>query len=679
VSVGIGGNILLAKVALRKAKPAGQHQIKPEEVLDFVGELSVQDLPGVAYSIGGKLEEIGVKLVKDIRQLTKDRLTTVLGPKTGEKIWDYSRGLDRTEVGELVVRKSVSAEVNWGIRFISQPEAEEFVQNLCIELQRRLIDQRVRGRQLTMKIMRKAADAPLDPPKHLGHGKCDTFNKSIALGVATNNADIIGREAISILRSYGFSPGELRGLGVQMTKLEPLKPTTDALADGSQRRIDFGVSAAPRSVKQVITDPIDDPQTPKKSKDTPASRERLGMKAGEDPIDESVTPQKPKTAASRFLDGDDPIDDINSPKKSKATPVHPAIAIARANAADQSAKKLLNLTGTQFIIPTQIDPSVLAELPQDIRSKFMTQSRSRPTSRGQSPALKSRSQSPASEASMPPLPSDLDPEVFDALPDEMKAEVLASYSSNARPSPAYNTRPQSVLPQSPRKIRTINTTTKKTTPTKKRGRPPGRLNRPKQDSHSSLTQSNFVANKSDRPRDQAADSDGYASDTLDPDFLSALPDDMRQEIIGEHRRKRLAKKGGLMTSTAGKKRRPPDLLPVGQRKLRLPPREPRPTFTTQELSTLPQLRSTLSAWHREFSEDGPHPDDVAAMERYLRRVILDERDMGKVVGVVRWIRWLIDESDEDNEGTEQWVQALEGIKEKVHAAVKERGLGRMEL
>jgi DNA repair protein REV1 len=67
------------------------------------------------------------------------------------------------------------------------------------------------------------------------------------------------------------------------------------------------------------------------------------------------------------------------------------------------------------------------------------------------------------------------------------------------------------------------------------------------------------------------------------------------------------------------------------------------------------------------------------MERYLRRVILDERDMGKVVGVVRWIRWLIDESDEDNEGTEQWVQALEGIKEKVHAAVKERGLGRMEL
>ena len=56
VSVGIGGNILLAKVALRRAKPNGQYQIRPDEVLDFIGGLSVQELPGVAHSMGGKLE-----------------------------------------------------------------------------------------------------------------------------------------------------------------------------------------------------------------------------------------------------------------------------------------------------------------------------------------------------------------------------------------------------------------------------------------------------------------------------------------------------------------------------------------------------------------------------------------------------------------------------------------------
>jgi DNA repair protein REV1 len=674
VSVGIGGNILLAKVALRKAKPAGQHQIKPEEVLDFIGDLSVQDLPGVAHSIGGKLEEIGVKFVKDVRQLTKDRLMTVLGPKTGEKIWDYSRGIDHTEVGEQVVRKSVSAEVNWGIRFISQPEAETFVQNLCVELQRRLIEQRVKGRQLTMKIMRKSPDAPLDPPKHLGHGMCDTFNKSIVLGVAANNAKIIGREAISILRSYGFSPGELRGLGVQMTKLEPLKAPSDALPDGSQKRISFGLSNVSKPAKQLTEDPIDDPQTPKKSKTTSMGGDSFGIRAPEDPIDESITPQNPKGAATKFLDDYDPIDDKNSPLRAKATSLHPAKAIARANASDQSARKLLNLTGTQFILPTQIDQNVLAELPQDIRRKLLAQSRS--TSREQSPTVLSRPQSPSRQASMA-LPSQLDPEVFEALPDDMKAEILAAYSSHAGAS-----RAQSFLPQSPRKIRPVNTV-KKTTPVKKRGRPPGPLNRKtRQDPYSTLTQSNFVPSKveiSARSRDNGAESDGYSSDTLDPDFLSALPEDVRQEIMNEHKRKRLAKRGGLMTSTAGKRRRPLEAPQLGQRKLRLPPRDPRPTFTTQELSSLPQLRDTLTTWHKEFAEDGPHPDDVAAMERYLRRVVLDERDISKVVSLVRWLGWLIEESDDGNEGTKIWITTLDCVKEKVQAAVKERGLGLLDL
>lgn len=666
VSVGIGGNILLAKVALRKAKPAGQHQIKPEEILDFVAELKVTDLPGVAYSIGGKLEEIGVKFVKDVRQLTKARLMTVLGPKTGEKIWDYSRGMDQTEVGEQVVRKSVSAEINWGIRFISQPEAEEFVRNLCGELQRRLVEQKVKGRHLTMKIMKKAADAPLDPPKHLGHGKCDTYNKSIVLGVATNSAEITGREAVSILRSYGFSPGELRGLGVQMTKLEPLK-ASDTLPDGSQRRINFGKSAPPKLAKQITEDPIDDPETPKKDRSTPNVS---STKTIEDPIDESVTPQKSKPFSARLIDSD-PIDDINSPKKSKSTPIHPAAAIARANAADTSAKKLLNLTGTQFILPSQIDSSVLAELPQDIRSKLLAQSKSTSTSRNQSPALKSRSISPNHKANVT-LPSQFDPEVFAALPEDMKAEVLASYQQSNAPVSHIDAQP--ALPQSPRRAKPLPP--KRWTPTKKRGRPPGAKNKA-----ADRTQSNFVHDPfKSTIKDIAADLDVDAEDCLDPDFLSALPEEMRAELITEHAHKQKLFKGriGELSLAAPKKRNPIPLERVGESWLKLPPREPKPTFTTQELSSLPELRETLSAWFEEFMEEGPHPDDVGAMERYLRRVVMDERDLGKAQSVCRWLAWLVDDGDDD-EGTRAWREALECMKEKVQDAVKERGMGRLEL
>ncbi|TAQ88224.1 hypothetical protein B7494_g3449 [Chlorociboria aeruginascens] len=659
VSVGIGGNILLAKVALRKAKPAGQYQIKPEEVLDFVGELTVQDLPGVAYSIGGKLEEIGVMFVKDVRHLSKSRLMAVLGPKTGEKIWDYSRGLDRTDVGEQVVRKSVSAEVNWGIRFISQPEAEEFVQNLCGELHHRLLEQRVRGRQFTMKIMKKAVDAPLDPPKHLGHGKCDTYNKSVTLGVPTNSPEIIGREAVSILRSYGFSPGELRGLGVQMTKLEPLK---DMMPEGNQRRINFG--ATPKAAKQ-IEDPINDPETPTKSLRPPAD---VGMRAT-DPIVES--PTSTKTSQRRNMDAD-PIDEF-SPMKPKETPIHPAAAILRANASDHSAKKL-NITGTQFIIPTQIDAEVLKELPPDIRSKLMAKSKAKPTTLDHSPLFHSRSPSPPRNDDNIIIPSQLDPEVFAALPPDIKAEILASHAHIAG-NPG-----QTLLPQSPPKNYTLPP--KLPTPTKKRGR--GRPR--KEDSRPAIKVPNF-SNPFRKAKNPSDPSD------LDPLFLAALPEEMRFEILADHR-SQVEQNVALAQKLPLRPYKPPI---AEHRSIRLPSKQKKPTFTTQDLSKLPELRETLSAWYQEFIDEGPHPDDVAAMERYLSRVVLEERNMSKVVSVVRWIQWLVDEDGGENReediydvgeegnrnsqgvGKREWIKALGGIKEKIQAAVKERGLGRLEL
>ncbi|KAL3419055.1 impB/mucB/samB family protein [Phlyctema vagabunda] len=695
-SVGIGGNILLAKVALRKAKPAGQYQIKPEEVFDFLGGLSVESLPGVAHSIGSKLDEIGVKFVNDVRQLSKDRLMTVLGPKTGEKIWDYSRGIDRTEVGEQVIRKSVSAEVNWGIRFLSQAEAEEFVQNLCGELHRRLVDQKVKGRQFTMKIMRKAADAPLDPPKHLGHGKCDTFNKSIVLGIATNKAEVLGREAVSALRSYGFSPGELRGLGVQLTKLEPVK--ADSFPDGSQRRINFA-SAGSRLTRTVSDDPIDDPESPWPPKARTQATSMMTKLDTKYPISNIETPQKLKTPPYNLQDDEDPInDELLDSARDNVTPIHPAARIAKANAADQSAKKLLNLTGTQFVIPSQIDPSVLAELPRDIRSRLLAQSRSRPTSRAQTPPAQSRTQSPALNLTAP-LPSQFDPDVFEALPEDVKAEVLASYASHiphaqnrgkALLQQSPRKQAQALLPQSPRKQRALPP--KKTTPTKRRGRPKGSLNKPKYDPHSSLLQSNFATRNDTANNEQGTDSEGYVSDTLDPEFLSALPEDVRLELLEEHRRNKLAKKSHLFLTTANSSKRrkyvPEPSIPGGRR-LRLPPRQRKPTFTTQNLSTLGELRETIKEWFREFQNEGPDAEDVGALERYLRRVVLDERDLGKVSGTCKWIAWLIDDAEETEAmddtttetgiGTRAWTTALKGIEARVQEAMKERGLGRLSL
>ncbi|KIW99069.1 uncharacterized protein Z519_00732 [Cladophialophora bantiana CBS 173.52] len=661
VSVGIGGNILLAKVALRKAKPAGQHLIKPEEVLDFIGELTVTDLPGVAWSIGNKLEEIGIKYVKDIRARTKEKLIATLGPKTGEKIWDYSRGIDRQEVGDQVVRKSVSAEINWGIRFINQQQAEEFVQSLCEELSRRLLDQLVKGRQLTMKIMRKAADAGLDPPKNLGHGKCDTFNKSVMLGVATNDGAILGKEAISILRGYGFPPGELRGLGVQMQKLEPLKPSIasiDGFMDGGQRRLQF---------KKPDTQTSTSPGMPGQDRTSPLPKRTPESKETTDSIEEVPTPEKPR------------------PRELISGAVDAVVTAGE----EDSTQKPLNISGTQFILPSQIDPTVLAELPADIRNKLAPKRRSildimsAPT-RAASPSNEalSRSVSPFANDNQAVLPSQsqLDPETLAALPPDVRDEVLAQYKhqdKRERP-PAL----QSVLPQSPHKPRMLGPSKKLVvTPAKKQktttlfsksGSKRGG------DSSSTLTQSNFVSmpgTNSDQPQPNP-----YISEEISESFLNELPEDIRLEILTEQKRNRMKSKSGLNFDIGRKKPKTTtqsEAVARGQQKLQLAKQPEKPTFTSQKLSSLPELRDAISAWVRELSVDGEEPDmeDVAALSEYLSKVVSVERDMAKAVAVVNWLGLVIEyENFGSGETRASWEKALTFLKREVQKAILNRGL-----
>ncbi|KAG6029350.1 hypothetical protein E4U41_000384 [Claviceps citrina] len=645
VSVGIGGNVLQAKVALRKAKPAGQFQLKPEDVLAVIGELTVEQLPGVAYSIGGKLEELGVKFVKDIRGISKEQLANTLGPKTGEKLADYARGIDRVEVGEQPPRKSVSAEVNWGIRFISQPEAEEFVYNLCKELERRLVSEQVRGKHLTIKIMRRSLDAPLDPAKHLGHGKCDSFSKSAAFGVATHSHETTGKEAVLMLRSFRFSPGDLRGLGVQMTKLEPIKATSVGQPESSQRTLTFGAFASP----------------------APARRSSARVEA----IDEVESPEKPKKAGSRGLEDDPIAEDPATPRKPK---VHPAMALSMAGQSDVKAKTPLNVSGTQFIMPSNPDPAVMAELPSDIRSKLMAQQRRRTSPSPPSGAL-SRTGSPAP---MEAVPSQVDPEVFNALPDDVKAEVLATYGR----------RPEA--PQSPRRDHGHHVAAaqqrKPKTPTKRGGIRGmfGKAQR-QRDAQAGVVQTKFRRGDVSPPAAAIED-----IEELDADFLAQLPEDVRKEVVADHRRRRLALRSGLNAPNHRRQHHTPDVDTRtartalaggggGQTRIHFPGAPRKVAFSSSGVTSTREIKDMIEAWHAETRDEGPHDDDVAVLERYLARVVKEERDLEKVAVVARWLDILVERHGGAGRGRDSWRAAVRRVRAAVQCAVGERDLGPLDI
>ena len=132
----------------------------------------------------------------------------------------YSLGQDDRQVQGDKERKSVSAEVNYGIRFTNENEAVRFLHELSEEVKKRMDAISVKGRCVSLKLMVRRSDAPTETAKFMGHGICNTSNKSSNLPVATNDADLISREVIAMFRMQNIKAIEIRGIGIQITKLE---------------------------------------------------------------------------------------------------------------------------------------------------------------------------------------------------------------------------------------------------------------------------------------------------------------------------------------------------------------------------------------------------------------------------------------------------------------------------
>ncbi|KAG1269825.1 hypothetical protein G6F65_013570 [Rhizopus arrhizus] len=113
-SIGIGPNILLARMSTKRAKPSNQFYCKPQDIEDLLSTQRIIDLPGVGYAITEKLASLNVEAISDIRNIPLHELKSKIGQKMGQTLYNYSRGIDNRPLAVHQQRQSVSSEVNWG-------------------------------------------------------------------------------------------------------------------------------------------------------------------------------------------------------------------------------------------------------------------------------------------------------------------------------------------------------------------------------------------------------------------------------------------------------------------------------------------------------------------------------------------------------------------------------------
>lgn len=529
VSIGIAENIQLARIATRKAKPAGLFHLKRDDVQRVLDPLGIDDLHGFGHSTREKAKEkLGTANLGELAKKSKGQLCEALGKGTGETLYKAIRGIDDRKLESDKPRRSVSCDINYGVRFENNEQTETFIYQMAEEVARRMHNISVRGRSLTLKIMKRDPSAPKEAPKFLGHGICETFNKQTALsnihGQATSDSKDIGDHAWKLLLSFNFDPKELRGIGIQIQKLEK----AGTVESTAQARLPF------------------------------------------QPVLRHKTPEHK-------------VESMQIPTE------HPQIVVQ---------------PPSQEMVLPQENSTVSAE--------------------------------EASAHDIPPF-SQVDRDVFDALPESIRKELENEYERRSK-SPVPDNPPPVPAERRPRiPVKGTTTDVKRIT----------RQLAPRSKTTISPRKSTLFTKRPTRvgPSSVRVPEDELRELGIDPGVFAALPVDVQREqlITARH-----LKNGGVLTE--------PTVLKYAKRKTRVYPKKPPPLAKHPQHPFLKQqgpkkgeklyftmtddVQRVIETWVENFKEDPPNQKDVEYFSKFLvQSVETSDTGMEKTIAVMKW--WLV--------------------------------------
>lgn len=339
-SVGLGSSILLARMATKKAKPNGVFHLLDCDAIEFCKTVHVSDLPGVGRTNSHKFKAMGIENCGQLQEKPLHFLKKEFGPKLGQSIYNFCRGLDDRPVNFVQERKSVSAEVNYGIRFSDGQDMERFVGQLSDEVAMRLVKAgNLKGKQITLKVMVRAENAPEETAKFLGHGLCDNFSKGSNLSFPTGDSALIKKESLLLMKMLNVDPKNLRGIGIQVSKLEKAVKNNPNI-------LNFVTKAKPTTSKAKNTDLNIEPSTSKGNVDLPKNEIQNLQNIDEDVLKELPEDIRAEIEAERE----------KSKKKNEEKP----------------EKKIEDLR-QQDLSFSQFDASIIAQLPENIVEELKQQ------------------------------------------------------------------------------------------------------------------------------------------------------------------------------------------------------------------------------------------------------------------------------------------------------------------
>lgn len=129
----LGPNKLVAKVASRMVKPAGEYIVAEGEEQSFLAPLPLALLPAVDEKIKKRLREVGILCIAQAASLSRQDLYLLCG-RRAERLYQALRGIDRTPVG---LPSQAEKKIFFQYHFSPDSNREETVRSAALDLARK--------------------------------------------------------------------------------------------------------------------------------------------------------------------------------------------------------------------------------------------------------------------------------------------------------------------------------------------------------------------------------------------------------------------------------------------------------------------------------------------------------------------------------------------------------------
>jgi len=150
-SAGVSYNKFLAKIASDIDKPDGLYLITPEQGADFAERLPVEKFHGVGKATALKMQALGIKTGKDLKELSLEMLQHYFG-KASLHYYSISRGIDNRPVNNYRIRKSIGVEITFQQDIKVKQDVITHLQALLKKALSKVAEKQMVAHTLTIKI-----------------------------------------------------------------------------------------------------------------------------------------------------------------------------------------------------------------------------------------------------------------------------------------------------------------------------------------------------------------------------------------------------------------------------------------------------------------------------------------------------------------------------------------------